>query len=71
MGTDGRQVLGARDEPATPAWLRELPALQTWRRVWLQQVYATPADQPMRWRRAAALPPAPWLMRSPYAPEAR
>jgi transposase len=25
----------------------------------------------MRWRRAAALPPAPWLMSSPAAPEAR
>jgi transposase len=29
MGTDGRQLLGALDEPATPAWRRKLPALQT------------------------------------------
>jgi transposase len=71
MGTDGRQLLGALDEPATPAWLRELPAIQPWRRVWLQQCYATPADQPLRWRRAADLPPAPWLMSSPDDPEAR
>jgi transposase len=45
MGTDGRQLLGALDDPATPAWLRELPAIQTLRRVWLQQFYATPEGQ--------------------------
>ncbi len=56
---------------AAPAWLREIPAVQTLRRVWLQQFYATPADQPMRWRSAADLPPAPLLMSSPYDPEAR
>jgi transposase len=71
IGIDGRQGLGALDDPATPAWLRALPAVQTLRRVWLQQVYATPEGQPVRWRSAAALPPAPVLMSSPYDPEAR
>jgi transposase len=66
-----RNVLGALYEPATPVWLRELPAIQTLRQVWLQQFYASPPDQPMRWRSAEALPPAPLLLSSPYAPEAR
>jgi transposase len=71
IGTDGRQLLWAIDEPATPAWLREIPAIQTLRRVWLQQFYATPEGQPVCWRRADDLPPAPLLISSPYDPEAR
>jgi transposase len=71
IGTDGRQLLEVLDDPAAPAWLRELPVVQTLRRVWLQQFYATPEDQPRRWRSAADLPPAPWLMSSPEDPEAR
>jgi transposase len=71
MGTDGRQLLVAIYDPATPAWLREIPAIQTLRRVWLQQFYATPEGQPVRWRGADDLPPAPLLISSPYDPEAR
>jgi len=71
IGTDGRQVLWAIYDPATPGWLRELPAIQTLRQVWLQQFYATPQDQPVRWRSAEDLPPAPVLISSLYAPEAR
>jgi hypothetical protein len=71
IGTDGRQVLRAIYDPATPGWLRELPAIQTLRQVWLQQFYASPPDQPVRWRSAEDLPPAPVLISSPYAPEAR
>jgi transposase len=57
IGTDGCQWLWAIYEPATPAWLREIPAIHTLRQVWLQQFYATPAGQPVRWRRAAELAP--------------
>jgi transposase len=71
IGTDGRQELWAVYEPAAPAWLREMPAIQTLRPVWLQQFSATPEGQPMRWRSAEDLPPAPLLISSPYAPEAR
>lgn len=52
IGTAGRQWLLAIYNAATPAWLREMPAIQTLRRVWLQQRYATPHDQPVRWRGA-------------------
>ena len=39
--------------------------------MWLQQFYATLNGQPVRWRSAADLPPAPLLISSPYDPEAR
>jgi transposase len=39
--------------------------------VGLQQFYAIPEGQPVRWRRAADLPPAPVLSSSPADPEAR
>jgi transposase len=39
--------------------------------VWLQPCYATPEGQPVRWRSAADLPPAPLLISSPYDPKAR
>jgi nucleotide-binding universal stress UspA family protein len=71
IGTDGRQLLVAIYDPAAPTWLREVPAVQTLRHVWLQQFYATADEQPVRWRTAEDLPPAPLLISSPYDPEAR
>ena len=71
IGLDGRQLLWAIYDPATPAWLREVPAIQTLRQLWLQQFYASPDDQPVRWRHADDLPPAPLLISSPYDPDAR
>lgn len=70
MGTDGGQLLWALDGPATPAWRRELPAIQTLRQVGLPQCYATPEGQPGRWRSAADLPPAPLLLSAPDDPAA-
>jgi hypothetical protein len=64
-------VLGAVDEPAAPAWRRAMPAIHTLRQVWLQPFSAPPAGQPVRWRRAEDLPPAPRLSSAPYDPEAR
>lgn len=70
-GADGRELLTrvylAEEEPA----LRELAAVQTLRLVWLQQFYAVPAEEPMRWRVADDLPPAPLLINTPYDIEAR
>jgi transposase len=39
VGADGWHLLDSLDEPATPAWPRELPAVQTLRRVWAQQYH--------------------------------
>jgi transposase len=71
IGTDGHHLLSTLYDPAIPAWLRELAAVETLRQVWLQQFYATPEGRPMRWRSAEDLPPAPLLISSPYDPAAR
>ncbi len=71
IGTDGLHLLQRIYDPATAPWLREVPAVQILRQVWLQQFYAAPPDEPVRWRSAEDLPPAPLLIRSPYDPEAR
>jgi transposase len=56
---------------AAPGWLRELPALRTLQRVWWQQYYAVPLEEPMRWRSAGDLPPAAQMINSPYDVDAR
>ena len=68
IGADGRALLAAIHDPAAPAWLREVPAVQTLWRCWLQQFHA---GEPIRWRAADDLPPAPLLLTTPYDPEAR
>ena len=71
IGADGRRLLVAIYDPAAPNWLRELPAAQILRQVWVQQFYAANADGRVRWRTAEDLPPAPLLISSPYDPDAR
>lgn len=71
IGADGQQLLSAVYAPTAPTWLRDLPAVQTLRQVWVQQFSAPTPDAPVRWRVAADLPPAPLLISSPYDPEAR
>src|SRR5205823_267825 len=36
IGADGLQLLRALWEPAAPAWLRQVPAVETLRQVWVQ-----------------------------------
>jgi transposase len=61
IGADGFQLLGWIYAPTAPAWLRELPAVEVLRQIWLQQFYATPAGKPVRWRQADDLPPSTQL----------
>jgi transposase len=68
IGADGRHLLAALYDPAAPTWLREVPAVRTLWRCWLQQFHA---GDPLRWRAAEDLPPAPLLLCTPYDPEAR
>ena len=70
IGGDGRWLLGAISDPAAPPWLREVPAVETLRRVWVPQYHATPAGPP-RWRGDRELPPSSRLIQSPYDAEAR
>jgi transposase len=71
IGADGLQVLEHVYAPDTPEELLVLPAVQTLRQVWLQQFYASGDNQPIRWRLADDLPPAPLLISSPYDVDAR
>ena len=69
IGQDGFRLLAAVMAPEAPAWLREIPAVETLRQVWVQQ-YQAPTDG-VRWRSSADLPPAGRLINSPYDVEAR
>jgi len=70
IGRDGRTLLTAVWASDALLGLRELPAIDTLRRVWVQH-YAVAADGDIRWRDAADLPPAALLIVSPYDAEAR
>jgi transposase len=71
IGTDGMQLLQYVYAAAAPSSLRDLPAVQLLRQVWMQQFYAVTDAQPLRWRTAEDLPPAARLISSPYDPDAR
>ena len=71
IGADGRSLLQAVFGASAPAELRMLEAVHVLCRVWLQQFVAVALDEPMRWRIAEELPPAPLLYSSPYDPDAR
>src|SRR5262249_48286927 len=68
VGADGFRLLEAVDGEGAPAWLGELPAVETLRRVWLTQFHVD--DGRARWRMAADLAPAGQRINSPYDPEA-
>lgn len=69
IGQDGFQLLRAVQAPGAPDGLRERPALEVLRQVWLQQYYAPTPE--VRWRTADDLPPHALLICSPYDVEAR
>lgn len=70
IGRDGEQLLAALYDPQAPDYLRHLPAVETLRRVWLQQY--CPTEKGLLWRTAQqGFPPAPTGIRSPHDPAAR
>lgn len=69
IGADGASLLRAIDAPDSPSWLHELPALQTLRRVWLQNYYWH--KERLAWRDGDNIPSAALFINSPYDPEAR
>lgn len=71
IGADGFRLLGAVHAADAPAWLRQIPAVQTLRRVWVQEYYAPDPDGRARWRATADLPPAHRMINSPHDAEAR
>jgi transposase len=69
IGKDGSTLLKAIDASSTPGWLRDLPAVQTLRRVWVQQFFWEEGE--LRWRETSHLPAAGDCINSPYDPEAK
>jgi transposase len=73
IGVDGYQLLdsvwAAENEPS----LRDLPALEALRQIWLQQYYrcTVPGLEALRWRTTDEQPPAALHVTSPYDLEAR
>jgi transposase len=72
IGGDGYVLLAALYAPAAPPWLRLVPAVQTLRRVWVQQ-YDRDAKGTRHWRTESAggLPPAAVQINAPYATQTR
>ncbi len=68
IGADGQALLTAIYDPAAPVWLREVPAVQTLRQVWLQNY--TWLNGHLTWRDANNIPPAEQFISSPYDIEA-
>ena len=65
IGADGLALLNALDAPTTPAWMRELPAVETLRLAWVQN-YTWTTDGCLRWRASDDIPPTALFISSPY-----
>ncbi len=68
VGVDGHALLAAVWAPDAPAWLREVPAVEPLRRVWVQQFRLE--DGAVRWRAADDIPPASVFIGLPYDTDA-
>ncbi len=73
IGQDGYHLLERLFAPDTPLPLRELPAADVLRRIWVQQFYRStiPGAETFRWRTPEEAPPSAVLIHSPYDSEAR
>ncbi len=71
-GADGTVLLDAVRAPGAPSWLRELPAVETLRRIWVQQ-YCRNGRGAVVMREAGeqGLPPGRSRIVSPYDTDAR
>ena len=63
VGRDGHALLTAAYAPDAPAWLREIPAVETLCRVWVRQF--RPEEGAVRWRATDDIPPAAVFIGSP------
>ncbi len=70
IGADGQALLMAINAPDAPPWIRDVPAIQTLRQVWVQN-YTWTAQATLRWRTSEETPPACQYIGSPYDLDAR
>ena len=68
IGRDGACLLNAIYSAEAPAWLAEIPAVETLRRVWVQNFYWEQGE--LRWRDTSNIPAAGECIDAPYDPEA-
>jgi transposase len=73
VGADGYQLLAWVQTADTSLGLRDLPALEALRQIWLQQYYrcTVPGREALRWRTRDEQPPSAVRITSPYDLEAR
>ncbi len=65
VGQDGHVLPTAALDPAAQGWLRQVPAVEILRRVWVQQFYVS--AEGMSWRTAEhGIPPSPVFLSLPY-----
>ncbi len=69
IGRESSQLLTDLSAAEAPAWLREIPAVEILRRIWVQN-YVWVEGQ-LHWRSNDNLPPGNQFINSPYDPEAR
>ena len=69
VGRDGMYLLSALYAADSSVWSRHIPAVETLRRVWLQNFYGDEGG--VRWRRAGNIPPAARMICSPFDTQAR
>lgn len=67
IGQDGWELLSWVREGEAPAWLREIPAVEILRQVWVQQFWVEEGQ--LRWRSDDNIPLASRLISSPYDPQ--
>jgi len=69
IGRDGAGLLQNIFHPSAPSLLRELPAIEVLRRIWVQNYVWE--DGQLRWRSNEDIPPSALFLSSPYDPQAR
>jgi hypothetical protein len=55
----------------SPIWLRNIPAVETLRKVWIEQFYSPNSDGLVQWRTTKDMPSSAHSIHSPYDLEAR
>jgi transposase len=69
IGRDGHQLLAWVYAPDTPEEVRQHPAVETLRQVWVQQYYLQ--DRQVHWRETNNMPSTERVIHSPYDVDAR
>jgi hypothetical protein len=73
IGADGYALLDGLGRDECAQYLRDLPAVEILRQIWVQHYYrcTVPGMETLRWRSTDEQPPAALLIQSPYDVEAR